>query len=88
MTYWVGEKRQRPASWYFSYNVGLLLDQARDQAWQDADEITEDFCNDVTDEAKAELDAAIKAWADKHVNVNFWTVHNIRTATITPEDLA
>ena len=37
MTYWVGEKRQRPASWYFSYNVELLRDQARDQAWQDAD---------------------------------------------------
>ena len=88
MTYWVGEKRQRPASWYFRHNVELLLDQARDQAWEDADEITEDFCDDVTDEAKAELDAAIKAWADKHVNVNFWTVHNIRTATITPEDLA
>lgn len=27
----------------------------------------------VTDEAKAELDAMLKAWADKHIKVEFWT---------------
>ncbi len=87
MTYWVGEKVQRPASHYFSRAAERMVETAHELAY-DENEHAEDFTRDVPREAIAELQALIDAWADKHVKVNFWTVKNVRAMKITAEDLA
>lgn len=42
-----------------------------DAAYTDVDEAAEGF-PDITPEAKAELDAFLTAWAEKHVKAKFW----------------
>lgn len=84
--YWSGERVKKPASTYFAGCAMSLLDGARDLAYQES-EHAEDFCDYVTPEARAELDAMIKAWADKHVEVDFWTVTNVKEHRLTAEDL-
>lgn len=86
-TYWVGEKVQHPASFYFKRSAERIVETAAELAY-DENEHAEDFTTDVKPEAMAELQAFIDAWADKHVKVNFWTVKNVRQMQITAEDLA
>ena len=64
-----------------------VFEQMQEQAYDVGGEFSEDF-PDVSDEGAAELDALLKAWAEKHVTVNFWTVANTQEYTITAEDLA
>ncbi len=87
MTYWVGEKVQHPASFYFKRSAQRVVEIAAELAY-DENEHAEDFTTDVTKEATDELQAFIDAWADKHVKVNFWTAVNVRPMQVTAEDLA
>lgn len=87
MTYWVGEKVQHPASFYFKRAAERTIETAHELAY-DENENAEDFTRDVPQEAIAELQALIDAWADKHVKVSFWTVKNVRAMKLTAEDLA
>jgi hypothetical protein len=84
--YWVGEKVQEAASFFFRGAAQHVIDRAADIAY-DSNEHAEDFCSDVKKEARAELQALIEAWADKHVGVNFWTVKNVRKLEVTAEDI-
>lgn len=85
--YWVGDKHQHPASHFFNGSAERLIEHAQSFAWDNFGEYTDDFLDDVKPEAVAELQALIEAWADKHVNVNFWTVVNVRKLAVTEEDL-
>jgi hypothetical protein len=86
-SYWVGEKHQHPASYYFSDAAEHLLEQAQCQADDDAGEHAESFTKGVIDIARKELDDFVQAWADKHLSVDFWTVRNVREIKLTEEDL-
>ena len=48
--------------------LDIMAGNAHDNYGHD---LTEDF-PEVTEEAKAELDALLKDWANKHVEVTFW----------------
>jgi hypothetical protein len=88
LVYYVGDKREFAPSDFMRGVGGTILEYARDQAWQEVDEWSEDFANRVKPEAMAELQAVVNAWADKHLRVTFWGVKNIREATITEQDVA
>ena len=72
-----GEAIKRPASFYVP-SVDEILERMGEAGWDDAGEFAEDFGTDVTDDAKLELEQLLKAWADKHVDVHFYTVANTR----------
>jgi len=76
-----GESVQKEASKYLP-DIELILDAMRESAWEDCGESSEDFCDSVSTEAKDELEALLIAWADKHIEVNFYAVRNSREVGI------
>ncbi len=50
-------------------------------------EYAEGFMDDISPEAKQELDDLLKNWMKKHVAINFYTVHGVREYVLTEEDL-
>jgi hypothetical protein len=88
LVYYVGEKREWKPSDFVRGAADSIIDDMRDQAWQEADEWSESFATNVPDGAKAELDAVIGAWADKHFRCDFFTVEKVREAKLTEEEAA
>lgn len=43
--------------------------------------------SDVSADAKQELCGFLKAWCEKHVSLNYWTVKNVVQKTLTQEDV-
>lgn len=76
--------RYRPERFF---DVDFVIDNARDNACDEGGESAEDWLDDVTTEDKAELQAALGAWAAKFP-VQFYGVSNPREITITTEHLA
>ncbi len=85
--YFVGEEVRYTAGQFFTGAADCLIDRARDAAFDEADEWAGDFAANVPKEAMDELDALVKAWADKHIPCTFATVKNVRQMAITAEDL-
>ncbi|MDZ4153264.1 hypothetical protein [Methylicorpusculum sp.] len=50
-------------------------------------EYADSFMDDVSVEAKQELDDLLKSWMQKHVTINFYTVHDAREYVLTSKDL-
>jgi len=86
-TYWVGEVDARPASHYVDGAVDDVIERAQSNAFEHADEYADDFAMDVSPAARAELQAAIGAWADKHLQITFWTVTKTRQVEVTADDV-
>lgn len=86
-TYHVGEKVSYTPSQFFRGGADQLIESARDAAFDVADEWAGSFAASVPNAARDELDALIKAWADKHLTCNFYTVKNVREVAITQADL-
>lgn len=63
--------------------IDLMMDRGADIGGGFAD----DFMSNVTNEAKSELTELLKAWMEKHVEVNFFTVENVREYILTQDDL-
>jgi hypothetical protein len=82
---YVGTPTRYAASTYID-DADDIIDRMGERAYDEHGEFAEDF-PDVTAEAKAELTAFLAAWADKHCDVRFYGVENIRPYTITAEDL-
>jgi hypothetical protein len=83
---YVGTPARYAASTYID-DADDVIERMAERAYDEHGEFAEDF-PDVTDEAKAELTAFLAAWADKHCEVSFYGVENIRPYTITAEDLS
>lgn len=64
-----------------------VLDTIGDRAYDIAGEYAED-CAAVSAEAKAELNTLLRGWIEKHCNLNFYTVENVRPYVLTADDLA
>lgn len=58
------------------------------RAYDVGGEWAEDYTDDVSEEAKKEMDDFLTAWIGKHLPIRFYQVKNIREYTITAEDLA
>lgn len=83
---YVGTPARYAASTYID-DADDVIERMAERAYDEHNEFAEDF-PEVTDEAKAELTAFLAAWADKHCEVRFYGVENVRPYTITAEDLA
>ncbi len=88
LPYYVGEKREWKPSDFVHCIEDTVLDDMREQAWQEADEWSEGFAENVSGEAKAALTKAIRAWADEHLRCDFYTVEKVREARLTAEEAA
>lgn len=64
-----------------------VLNTIADRAYDVAGEYAED-CADVSAEAKAELDAFLSSWIERHCNLNFWRVRNVKEYMLTEGDFA
>lgn len=81
--YWVGEKVEHKASSFFDHHS--LLENADENAYEEGGDYAENFATSAPNEAKEELSKFIQAWADKHIQVNFWGVKNCKKLTVTQE---
>lgn len=74
--YHEADKVENPASACFDGSADRAIEDAINQAWDLAGEWAEDFADDVPQAAKDELEQFIKSWADRHINVYFFTIAN------------
>lgn len=56
----------------FMLDVDFILEETAQRAHDEVGEVSDDF-PDVTDDAKKELEALLKTWADKNIKCEFWT---------------
>jgi hypothetical protein len=90
VTYWEADCKTMTTEDVMSvHTVNSLLEGMDEQAYEEIGEVYDNECSDVSDEAKAELQALISAWATKHINLGrFWKiVGKTRECKLTAEDL-
>ena len=91
-TYWEADKEQIDAIFPINgYTVSSLLENFDERMYDEIGEVYDNECSDVSDEAKEELDALLKAWATKHLGAitRYWIiVGKVREKQFTAEDLA
>ncbi|MBR7972908.1 hypothetical protein KDX01_07230 [Burkholderia vietnamiensis] len=63
-----------------------VIDMIGERAYDEVGEYA-DCYPDVTPEAKAELDALLAGWIEKHAKPTFYSVINVREHVITAEDM-
>ena len=86
--YFEGDKVDVRISDYVNiHGIVSMLEQFDDWVYEDVGEIADcDFYN-VSKEAKEELQELIQQWAEKHVKLTYWKVHNVVKKVVTQEDL-
>lgn len=84
-TVYVGEGRRPKLSEFCDADDVVELMQNR--GYDIGGEYADNFMDDITPEAKQELDELLKNWMEKHVTINFYTVHDVREYVLTSEDL-
>lgn len=62
----------KPSPAEYMTDVDWILEDVIQRACDEAGEAAETFGDDVTDEAKAELNELLESWATRHLKVNFW----------------
>jgi hypothetical protein len=66
------QKFRRPSAAEYAPDADDIIEMMRNRAWDDADDAVEEF-PDVGEDATAELEAMLCAWAREHCVVTFWT---------------
>lgn len=84
-TVYVGDGRKPKLSEFCDAND--VIEMMQNRACDIGGEYAESFMDDVSGEAVQELDDLLKSWMEKHVTVNFYTVHNVREYVLTEDDL-
>ncbi len=64
-----------------------MIELMQNRGYEIGDEYADGFMDDITPEAKQELNDLLKSWMEKHVTINFYTVHDVREYTLTEADL-
>ena len=80
LSIWVVSGRV-PTAGEFIPRSTQILEMLREQAADDVGEASEGFAEDVSDEAELELNTLLTDWANRHLEVSFWTT------TGTPEEI-
>lgn len=65
-----------------------VIDDIQSQVWDEHGEYSEDYLNNVTSEAKAELKQLIVCWLEKYGEPTFYTVDHVLERAVTEEDFA
>lgn len=82
---WFGDcRRPNPTKYITADDV---LDTIGNAAYDDGGEHAEDY-PEVSDEAKAELEAFLAEWLTKYCQPTFWMVDNVKEYTVTAADVA
>lgn len=69
-------------------DADTMLETAEERAYEELGECAEDAFS-VTQESAIELDAALKAWSEKHLPKGYWKcVGKSQRLTVTAEDVA
>lgn len=84
-TVYVGDGRKPKFSEFCDADDVIELMQNR--GFDIGGEYADSFMDDVTPEAKQELAEFLKSWMEKHVTINFYTVHGVREYVLTEEYL-
>jgi len=86
--YFEADKVETKVKDYVSMSaIENLLEQFDDWVYGDVGEVADcDFYN-ATQDAKKELQELIQVWAEKHVNLPYWNVHNVVKKVVMKEDL-
>lgn len=84
-TIYVGEGRRPKLSEFCDAND--VIEQMQNRGYDIGDEYADGFMDDISPDAKTELDGFLKSWMEKHVTINFYTVHDVREYVLTEEDL-
>lgn len=80
---------RRPRPDQFVPDSGRMLEYIQENADEsEGGEWCDGFVDNVSVEAKQELDTLLEAWARKHLTVHWWLVENTQPYTVTAEDLA
>lgn len=85
-TYWKADAIEVSHCDFLSVNS--ILETADERLYEEVGEVADNDYSDVSDEARAELQSLIEAWAAKHINLHYWKVRNVKECRITAEDLA
>ena len=69
------------------HGIVSMLGFFDDWVYEDVGEIADCNFYNVSKEAKEELQALIRVWAEKHVKLPYWKVQNVVKKVVTQEDL-
>lgn len=84
-TVYVGDGRKPKMSEFCDANDVIELMQNR--CYDIGGEYADGFMDDISVEEKQELNELLKNWMEKHVAIDFYTVHDVREYVLTEEDL-
>jgi len=84
-TVYVGDGRKPKVSEFCDADdvIGIIQNKGYDIGGDYA----EGLIDSISAEAEQELNELLKNWMEKHVAINFYTVHNVREYVLTSEDL-
>lgn len=66
-------------------NHTAVIDYIEHSAWDIADEFSENSISNISDEAKKELDELLSQWITKNINIDFFTIYDIKPLIIDEE---
>lgn len=79
--------KERPSASAYMPDADCVIDEIINTAWDEGGDYADDY-PDVSDEAKAKLNALLEAWADEHLPApTWWQCVNIREYVITQADI-
>jgi len=84
-TVYVGEGRKPKLSEFC--DADDIIELMQNRCCDIGGEYADGFMDDISPDAKIELDEFLKSWMEKHVTINFYTVHSVREHVLTSEDL-
>ena len=84
-TVYVGNGRKPKISEFCDADDVIELIQNR--VYELGDDDAGELMNEISPEAEIELGELLKSWMEKHVTINFYTVHDVREYVLTENDL-
>jgi hypothetical protein len=69
------------------FDAETVIDQAKDAAYDDGGDYAEDFLENISTDAIAELNSFLHEWANKYAKVTWFIAQNVVERKITQEDL-
>jgi len=64
-----------------------VIEMMQNRAYDIGGEYADGFMDDISAEEKQALNDLLQTWMEKHVSIDFYTVHDVREYVLTEEDL-
>lgn len=84
-TVWFGQAQHPDPGSYI--DASDVIEMIGERGYDDGGDFADDYPQ-VSDEAKAELDASLKVWATQHCQPSFYLIKNIQPYVLTEDDIA